>query len=111
RSSPLKNMKRINSIYRMNIRDASLLLSEIVSDYYSGVLDAILHYERKIEIFLDSLLPESEFEWFRKNEHACYFVWLSIKKHYPQLSSEMLNIQQEVAPQKFSNVHSLVGLS
>ncbi|EFR7062172.1 hypothetical protein [Escherichia coli] len=111
RSSPLKNMKRINSIYRMNIRDASLLLSEVVSDYYSGVLDAILHYEGKIEIFLDSLLPESEFEWFRKNEHACYFVWLSIKKHYPQLSSEMLNIQQEVAPQKFSNVHSLVGLS
>ncbi len=111
RFSPLKNMKRINSIYRMNIRDASLLLSEIISDYYSGVLDAILHYERKIEIFLDSLLPESEFEWFRKNEHACYFVWLSIKKYYPQLSSEMLNIQQEVAPQKFSNVHSLVDLS
>jgi len=62
RSSPLKNMKRINSIYRMNIRDAPLLLSEIVSDYYSGVLDAILYYERKIELFLDSLLPESEFE-------------------------------------------------
>jgi hypothetical protein len=73
RSSPLKNMKRINSIYRMNIWDASLLLSEIVRDYYSGVLDAILHYEGKIEIFLDSLLPESEFEWFRKNEHGLLF--------------------------------------
>ena len=111
RSSPLKNMKRINSIYRMNIRDAPLLLSEIVSDYYSGVLDAILYYERKIELFLDSLLPESEFEWFRKNEHACYFVWLSIKKYYPLLSSEMINIQKEVAPQKFSHVHSLTDLS
>ncbi|EKI3327350.1 hypothetical protein PEH87_005376 [Salmonella enterica] len=110
-SSPLKNMKRINSIYRMSMGDASGLLSEIISHYHSGALDAILYYERKIELFLDSLLPESEFEWFRKNEHACYFVWLSIKKYCPQLSSEMLNIQKEVVPQKFSHVRSLADLS
>lgn len=110
-SSPLKNMKRINSIYRMSMGDASGLLSEIISHYHSGALDAILYYERKIELFLDSLLPESEFEWFRKNEHACYFVWLSIKKYCPQLSSEMLNIQKEVVPQNFSHVRSLADLS
>lgn len=109
-SSPLKNIKRINSIYRMRMGDASGLLSEIISHYHSGVLDAILYYEGKIELFLDSLLPESEFEWFRKNEYACYFVWLSIKKYYPQLSSEMLNIQKEIAPQKFSHAQPLADL-
>jgi hypothetical protein len=109
-SSPLKNIKRINSIYRMNMGDASGLLSEIISNYHSDVIDPIRYFEGKIELFLDSLLPESEFEWFRKNENACYFVWLSIKKHYPQLSSEMLNFQKEIAPQKFSHTQPLAGL-
>lgn len=61
-SSPLKNEKRINSIHRMDINNASALLLEIINNYYSHNQDCVAYYGRKTESFMDSVIPASETE-------------------------------------------------
>ncbi|EKC2614678.1 hypothetical protein OOO38_004670 [Salmonella enterica] len=110
-SSSLKNEKRINSIHRFHINNASALLLEIINDYYSHNQDCVAYYGRKTESFLDSVIPASETEWFKKNELACYFVWFHIKHFYPILSPELLSFHRDVTPHKFISDARISGLS
>ncbi|HDL6692086.1 TPA: hypothetical protein PXJ52_000637 [Yersinia enterocolitica] len=99
--SPLRNQKRLNSITRLSISDASVIIQEVIDNYFYDNNDGISHYCCKIDEFLDSMLPENEFDWFRNNKDACYFVWLHTRTHSPRICNSLLNYHFENTPEKF----------
>ncbi|MDN0096322.1 hypothetical protein [Yersinia rohdei] len=100
--SPLKNKKRLNLITRLGISDASVIIQEVIDNYFYDNNDGISHYCWKIDEFLDSMLSENEFDWFRKNKDACYFVWLHTRTYFPEIDKSLLNYHFENTPEKFS---------
>ncbi len=66
--SLLKNQARLNSITRLSISSASVIIQEIIDNYFYNNNDLISHYCWKIDEFLDSILPENEFYWFKKTK-------------------------------------------
>lgn len=96
-----KNLARLNSLTRLSISDASKIIHEIIDDYFYDNNDLISHYCRKIDEFLDSMLPENEFDWFKKNKDACYFVWLYTRTYPPKIDNLLLNYHFENTPEKF----------
>jgi len=103
-SSLPKNIKRLNSINRLSIAEASKIIQEVIDVYYHHNKDSIMYYCRRVDEFLDSLLSEKEFDWFKSNSDACYFVWLNIKNFYPELSSEYIRYCSENMPHSFERI-------
>lgn len=96
-----KNIKRLNSISRLSIVEASKIIQEVIDVHYHHNNDSIKYYCWKVDEFLDSLLSEKEFDWFKTNADACYFVWLNIKNFHPELSNEFMGYYLENMPHSF----------
>lgn len=106
-SSPLKNKQRIDSINRLSTREASDIIHEVIYYYHDNNNDTIAYYCRKIDELLDCMLPDSEFDWFKENKDACYFVWLYIKTYYPCISYSLLQYFEGNTPDKFPSTYTI----
>lgn len=102
-SSPLKNKQRIDSINRLSTREASDIIHEVIYYYHDDNNDTIAYYCREIDELLDCMLPDSEFDWFKENKDACYFVWLYIKNKFPGISESLFRYHTDNTPYKFPN--------